>query len=59
MEIKERIKELEAELSQRQQRLQQAQAIAQQEAQAIISINGGIMELRKLLPPAKEKEKSR
>jgi len=55
MDVKKRIEELQKEGQQRQQRLQQAQLIVQQETQALISIQGGIIELQKLLEEPKEK----
>ena len=54
MDVKKRIEELQKEGQQRQQRLQQAQLIVQQETQALISIQGGIIELQKLLEEPKE-----
>ncbi len=48
MEIKERIKELEAGLKARQEKLQRLQTETQNEMQAMISLNGGLTELKKL-----------
>lgn len=56
-DIKRRIEELQRELQQRQQRLQQAQNIANQETQSIISIRGGLTELKKVLPNKDNKSK--
>lgn len=59
MELEERIKELEAGLKARQAGLQRAQNVVQNEMQAIISINGGLSELKKLqedLNKSKEKK---
>lgn len=48
MEIKERITELEAGIKARQEKIQQMQTMFQNETQAIISLNGGLSELKKL-----------
>ncbi len=48
MEVEERIKELEAGLKARQEKLQRLQAETQNEMQAIISLNGGLLELKKI-----------
>lgn len=48
MEIEERIKELEAGIKARQEKIQQMQTMFQNETQAIISLNGGLVELKKL-----------
>ncbi len=47
MEVEERIKELEAGLKSRQEKLQRLQLETQNEMQAIISLNGGLVELKK------------
>ena len=48
MEIKERIEKIEASLKARQQKIRQLQTMFQNETQAIISLNGGLSELKKL-----------
>ncbi len=48
MEIKERIKELEVGIKSRQEKIQRMQTMFQNETQAIISLNGGLVELKKL-----------
>jgi len=57
MDVKKRIEELQKEGQERQKRLQQAQVIVQQETQALISIQGGIIELQKLLEEKPDGEK--
>ena len=57
MDVKKRIEELQKEGQERQKRLQQAQVIVQQETQALISIQGGIIELQKLVEEKPDGEK--
>ncbi len=48
MEIEERIKEIEAGLKSRQEKLQRLQVETQNEMKIMISLNGGLNELKKL-----------